>query len=102
MDASHYGFGAVNVVTLEDEELELQFVDVDISNGPDLYVYLSQKSTFSSVEDDTGIYVNLGELPYNSGNFSVSIHSSVNINNYNSVLIWCLQYTVVFTYATLV
>jgi len=101
MDGSHYGSGTVNVVVIEGGDVELQLVDVDIANGPDLYIYLSYKSIFSGVTDDTGIKADLGELPYNSGNFSVSIHPLINITNYNSVLIWCLQFSVVFTYATL-
>ncbi len=101
IDGSHYGSGTANIVVVEVGAKELQFVNVNIANGPDLYVYLSYKSTFSGTGDDTGIFVDLGLLPYNSGNFSIPIHSSTDTNNYNSVLIWCLQFSVVFTYATL-
>ncbi len=101
IDGSHYGSGTANIAVIEGGALELQFVNVNIAIGPDLYVYLSAKSTFSGTGDVPGTKVDLGLLPYNSGNFSISLHSSIDINNYNSVLIWCLQFSVVFTYATL-
>ena len=101
IDGSHYGHGVVNIVVIAGGSEQIQFVDVDIANGPDLYVYLSYKSTFSGTGDDPGTYLDLGLLPFNSGNFSVSIPTSVDTTPYNSVLIWCLQFSVVFTYASL-
>ena len=101
IDDSHYGSGIAKIVVIEGGALELQFVNVQIANGPDLYVYLSSKSTFTGTGDVPGTKVDLGLLPYNSGNFSITLHSSIDINNYNSVLIWCLQFSVVFTYASL-
>lgn len=100
-DSSHYGRGTVQIVEFSNGSRQVQFVDVEIVNGPDLFVYLSDKSSFSGTHDQAGNYINLGALPYNVGNFSVNIHEATSINNVNSVLIWCRQFSVAFTYASL-
>ena len=101
IDTSHWGTGKVQIVQLDNGSLQLQFDRVEIANGPDLYVYLSNKTTFTGIADNPGSYVDLGRLPYNEGRFSMSIPGSTNLAEVNSVLIWCLAFTVVFTYASL-
>ena len=100
-DSSHEGSGTVQIVQVEANVLELQFLEVEITNGPDLFVYLSKKPSFSDPYDSIGEFIDLGKLTYNSGNFSYTIPSSVQLEEYNSVVIYCKQYSVVFTYATL-
>jgi hypothetical protein len=101
IDNSHWGRGPVNIVNLTDGSLQAQFVGVEIANGPDLYVYLSNKTTFTGIFDDEGGIVDLGLLPYNEGTFAVDIPGGIDLAEVKSVLIWCLQFTVVFTYASL-
>jgi hypothetical protein len=101
IDSSHWGRGPVNIVNLTDGSLQVQFDGVEIADGPDLYVYLSNKTTFTGIFDDEGEIIDLGLLPFDEGTFAVDIPGGTNITNVNSVLIWCLQFTVVFTYATL-
>jgi hypothetical protein len=101
LDTSHWGQGTVRIVQLEGDDLQVQFVNVEIANGPDLYIYLSNKSTFTGPFDAAGDIIDLGLLPFNKGRFSVNIPGSEDISEVKSVLIWCLQFTVVFTYATL-
>ncbi|MCK5045092.1 MAG: DM13 domain-containing protein [Candidatus Heimdallarchaeota archaeon] len=101
IDTSHWGTGKVQIVQLVNGSLQLQFDRVEIANGPDLYVYLSNKTSFTGIADSPGPYVDLGQLPYNEGRFSMSISGSTNLAEVNSVLIWCLAFTVVFTYASL-
>jgi len=101
IDTSHWGTGKVQIVQLVNGSLQLQFDRVEIANGPDLYVYLSNKISFTGIADTPGHYVDLGQLPYNEGRFSMAIPGSTNLTEVNSVLIWCLAFTVVFTYASL-
>ena len=101
LDSSHWGTGTVRLVKLADESHQIQFDNVEIANGPDLYVYLSNKSSFTGLYDDNGEIIDLGLLPYNKGRFSVDIPTSESVLNVNSVLIWCLQFNVIFTYAQL-
>ena len=100
-DSSHEGSGTVQIVQVEANVLELQFLEVEITNGPDLFVYLSKKPSFSDPYDSIGEFIDLGKLTYNSGNFSYTVPSSVQLEDYKSVVIYCKQYSVVFTYATL-
>ena len=101
MDSNHWGTGPVSIVELADNSIELQFDGIEIANGPDLYIYLSDKANFTSISASSGNIIDLGLLPYNVGKFSVDIPGTFNATTMKSVLIWCLQFTVVFTYATL-
>lgn len=100
-DSAHYGRGTTRIVTLPNGNRQLQFIDVDIASGPDLFVYLSDKTSFSGISDGPGTFIDLGALPHNSGNFSINIPGATSLNNVNSVLIWCKQFSVGFTYAAL-
>ncbi|MBY9006476.1 MAG: DM13 domain-containing protein [Candidatus Lokiarchaeota archaeon] len=101
LNSSHWGTGNVQIVQLTNPNLQAQFVDVEIANGPDLYIYLSNKSFFIGLYDTSGDFINLGILPYNSGRFSVEIPTNTDFGDIKSILIWCLQFSVLFSYAIL-
>ena len=101
LDESHWGNGTVELVEKADGSLAIYFIDVEIASGPDLYIYISKKSNFSSPTDTTGEFFNLGRLRALHGTFEVHVSSNLDIELYNSVLIWCLFFTVIFTYASL-
>ncbi|OLS22587.1 MAG: hypothetical protein HeimC2_29130 [Candidatus Heimdallarchaeota archaeon LC_2] len=102
IDNNHKGSGNIRIVNSIDGDLILIFDEVEISNGPALKVYLSSKSSFSGTGDNAGDYISLGDLRANIGNFTMEIPSNTIISNYNSVLIWCEPFAVVFTWATLI
>jgi hypothetical protein len=99
IDSTHWGEGTIELVQTADG-YEVQFKDVSIANGPSLFVYLSEKSTFSGLNDDPGNYVDLGPLSANSGTFRKAFDTLPGFE-VGSVLIWCDPFAVVFTYATL-
>ncbi|MHA2049397.1 MAG: DM13 domain-containing protein [Promethearchaeota archaeon] len=99
-DSAHYGHGIVQIVELPNSNRQVQFVEVDLAIGPDLYVYLSDKSVFSGIRDSAGNFKSLGLLPKNTGNFTMGL-GGMSLTNVNSVLIWCKQFSVAFTYASL-
>lgn len=101
IDSAHWGTGTVKVIQKENDNVELQFHNVEIANGPDLYVYLSDKSIFLGTDDNIGVISNLGALSFNQGNFTVPIDFNTDLDNVNSVLIYCFEYSVIFTYAPL-
>ncbi|MFQ5834117.1 MAG: DM13 domain-containing protein [Candidatus Thorarchaeota archaeon] len=101
VDASHTGSGTVQLVQSDTGNQSILFIDVFITSGPDLYVYLSNKSSFSGIYDDPGEYVSLGLTPAVTGSFTVPIPENINGTDYASVLIWCQAYAVLFTYAVL-
>lgn len=98
---NHQGSGVVRLVKKENGDIALQFIEVDIINGPEYYVYLSDKPEFSGINDDPGTYRNLGLLPALTGTFEIEVPSNLNINSVNSVVIWCKPFSVIVTYATL-
>ncbi len=102
MDDAHFGSGEVQLIKYSNGSHAIYFIDVEIANGPALYVYLSKKSEFSGIYDSPGEFIDLGTLPAQSGTFEVKINDAFeNIESYKSVLIWCLPFSVVFSYATL-
>jgi hypothetical protein len=58
-------------------------------NGPDLKIYLSKDINASS-------YISLGALKSTSGKQSYEIPGNPDLTNYNYVMVWCEQFTVVF------
>ena len=63
-------------------------------NGPDLKVYLSKDQNASS-------YISLGKLKSTSGKQSYAVPGNPVVTDYNYVLIWCEQFSVVFGSAKL-
>jgi hypothetical protein len=101
LDDSHWGNGTVQLVEKADGSRAIYFIDVEIASGPDLYIYISNKSDFIGPTDTPGEFSNLGKLRAFRGTFEAHVSSSLNLGLINSVLIWCLSFTVVFTYASL-
>ncbi|MDZ7645789.1 MAG: DM13 domain-containing protein [Cytophagales bacterium] len=58
-------------------------------NGPDLKVYLSKDINASS-------YISLGALKSTTGKQSYEIPGNPDVTDYNYVMVWCEQFTVVF------
>ncbi|MBL7870259.1 MAG: DM13 domain-containing protein [Cyclobacteriaceae bacterium] len=58
-------------------------------NGPDLKVYLSKDINASS-------YISLGALKSTMGKQSYEVPGNPDVTDYNYVMIWCEQFTVVF------
>ena len=72
----------------------LRFENFNTVNGPDLRIYLSKDLT----DDD---FVELGKIKATKGNVNYDIPESVDINEYNNVLVWCKPFGVLFSSATL-
>jgi hypothetical protein len=101
VDAGHTGSGTVQLAQSNAGNQSVFFIDVTFTDGPDLFVYLSMKDSFSGTRDDPGEFTNLGRTPAVSGTFAISIPDHINGTDYLSVLIYCREYSVLFTYAIL-
>jgi len=76
--------------------LQLRFLDTfSTSNGPDLHVYLSSDSRVN------GRSLDLGELKSTSGEQTYAVPNSVEMNDFDYVLIHCLPFNVTFGFARL-
>ena len=99
ISSTHHGSGIVQLV--KNNELgnySIFFRDVVISNGPGLVVYLTNKDK-GFTEDDK--HADLGDLRAQIGNFSMDVPEGVDPTEYNTLIVWCEPFDVLFTYATL-
>ena len=99
-DNFHQGSGTATIYQLADGSRVLRFENFEITNGPDLHVLLATSSQASS-RDDLGDYIDLGSLKGNVGNQNYDIPADADLSLYNSVVIYCVPFHVVFSTATL-
>lgn len=99
-DSFHQGSGMARVYELEGGARVLRFENFMVTNGPDLHVLLAENLEPSG-SDDLGEYVDLGELKGNRGNQNYEIPAGIGAHSYNSVVIYCKPFHVVFSVATL-
>lgn len=101
-DGVHQGEGMVTVLETATGEHLLRFTEFRVTNGPDLEVWMS------SVSDPTasgqvldGEWLALGQLKGNVGDQTYVIPSGTDLSTFGSVVIWCEQFGVLFSPATL-
>jgi hypothetical protein len=99
-DRAHKGSGTAKILQTPAGERLLRFEEFSVANGPDLHVILSD-NPFPTSRDDVGTYVDLGELKGNIGNQNYEIPNDLNLDQYKSVVIYCMPFHVVFSIGTL-
>jgi len=70
----------------------LRFEDFETINGPNLHIYLS-----SDLGADD--FIDLGEIKATKGNVNYEIPEGVDTEKYDKVLVWCVPFRVLFSYA---
>jgi hypothetical protein len=93
-DGIHNAEGLAKVIQLDDGSMILRLENFKATNGPDLYVYLAADNSASDI-------VNLGRLKGNIGNQNYDIPEGTDFSRYNTVLIWCKAFSVLFGSAQL-
>lgn len=93
-DGIHNAEGVAKIISLQDGNEVLRLEDLKSTNGPDLYVYIATDKQASD-------FVDLGRLKGNIGNQNYNIPQGTDLNKYNTVLIWCKQFSVLFGSANL-
>jgi Electron transfer DM13 len=93
-DGIHNAEGLVKVIRLDDGSMILRLENFKATNGPDLYVYLATDNGASD-------FVNLGRLKGNIGNQNYDIPESTDFSRYDTALIWCKAFSVLFGSAKL-
>ena len=101
-DSFHKGSGQATIYTGPDGSFLLRLENLDVTNGPALHVYLSRHEDPDNPGEvkDSG-FIDLGDLKGNRGNQNYPIPSDVDITGYNSIVIYCKPFEVVFSVATL-
>jgi len=97
ISTGHPGTGTVLVYRQPDDSHMVRFEDLDVSNGPDLLVILS---AFPLVDDRAAysevVYLSLGDLKGNQGNQNYLVPADVNLDDYQTVAIWCRRFNYTF------
>jgi hypothetical protein len=93
-DGIHNAEGIAKLIPLQDGSDILRLENLQVTNGPDLYVYLA---TDKSASD----FVGLGKLKANNGNQNYNIPSQTDLTKYDTILIWCRPFSVLFGSAEL-
>ncbi|MDE2725758.1 MAG: DM13 domain-containing protein, partial [Gemmatimonadota bacterium] len=91
-DSFHRGSGDATIWNLGTDGFVLRFEDFNVTNGPDLRVLLTthpDPQGRGDVHADDVSYVELGKLKGNIGNQNYPIPGSVDVNEQNSVVIYC-------------
>ena len=101
-DSAHRGMGTATLVQLPGGTYEVQFTAFEVTNGPDLEVWLSAHPDPQSSGDVKGEpFLSLGQLKGNVGDQAYSIPAGTDVAIYPSVVIWCEQFGVLFSPAVL-
>jgi hypothetical protein len=97
-DPLHWGQGKVSVY----ERTVFLEPDFKVGPGPKYHVYLLPKAQVRSEPDvKAATPVDLGRLRSFEGSQRYSVPESVNLDEYNSVVIWCEQFSVLISPADL-
>ena len=101
-DSFHKGEGVAAVIDVDGTRRVLRFESFSVTNGPDLRVYLTAHPNPQSQDDVTsGAYIELSKLKGNKGNQNYDIPDDIDVDDFNTVLIYCKPFHVVFATAPL-
>jgi hypothetical protein len=97
-DPIHYGKGKVTVY----DSLVFLEPDFEVGPGPKFHVYLvPEKPVTPSTDVARTMYIDLGRLKAFKGSQNYPIPAGVDLSKYGSVVVWCEQFGVLISPATL-
>ncbi len=100
IDPVHTASGTATIYEVDGSRV-LRLDDFRVTNGPQLHVLLA-KNTPTAIFDGVGEdYVDLGALKGNVGSQNYDIPDDVNLDEFQSVVIYCVPFHVVFSSAAL-
>ncbi|MCI0566225.1 DM13 domain-containing protein [bacterium] len=98
VDFIHKGSGTARIIE-DGGRRYLRLENFSVVSGPDLFVYLSESKTPTSDIKSLDKYISLGRLKGTSGNQNYEIPEP--FRGYDTAVIWCQRYGVLFTYAVM-
>ena len=93
-DGIHNAEGMAREISLENGKQFIRFENFKVTNGPDLFVYLATDKGASD-------FVDIGRLKANNGNQNYEVPEGTDLTKYDTVLIWCKAFSVLFGSADL-
>jgi hypothetical protein len=97
----HETVGTARVVRLPDGQVVVRLEGFETSNGPALFVYLSQNPAAGEEAAFDEQFVDLGALKGNVGDQNYPVPAGVDATGYVSVVIWCDRFDAAFGAADL-
>ena len=92
-NGSHMGTGTATIYRLPDGKSVLRFTEFEVSNGPDVHVYLVAAA---DAKDDAAVttagFVSLGAIKGNKGDQNYDLPENIDLNTYRTVTIWCERF----------
>jgi hypothetical protein len=102
VDAIHKGEGTAAILRLADRTRVLRLDDFRVTNGPDLYVYLSgHPAPRSSAELHMDGAFEVARLKGNIGSQTYDLPADLDLSGFRSAVIYCRRFTTVFSTAEL-
>lgn len=100
-DDFHQGSGDALIYSLSSGGNLLRLENFDVTNGPDLRVYLAKSSEVNESSDLDEGFIDLGKLKGNRGDQNYEIPADVDISEYNTAVIYCRAFHTLFSTANL-
>src|SRR6266571_994386 len=99
--ANDHGSGNVTIGRTADGKYLIYFDHLNVTNGPDLHVYLAPTSDATDAGQVKSEGVDLGVLTATEGSLNVAIPTDIGLHltQYHSVVIVCKTFSVIFTTA---
>ncbi|MCY0146550.1 DM13 domain-containing protein [Hoeflea sp. G2-23] len=102
VDGAHRGSGKAQVLISDAGGAVLRFTEFEVTNGPDLEVWLVKHPDPKKSADVTASeWISLGPLKGNKGDQTYVIADGTDIDQWGSAVVWCEQFGVLFSVATL-
>jgi hypothetical protein len=101
-DSRHHGSGDATIYELADGTVVLRVENLDVTNGPDLHVFLAPVADADERDDVMAEgYLDLGELKGNKGDQNYIILGNFDPTREWTVVIYCVPFHVIFSTAPL-
>lgn len=101
----HATSGTVKILQLADGTRILRIENLDTSDGPKVEVWLTDAPVLEGQDGwfvfDDGKHQSLGALKGNQGNQNYEIPADLNLEDFSSVSLWCVTFSVSFGAAEL-
>lgn len=100
-DAIHRGSGTATLYRTPSGGAQLQLQHFRVTNGPDLYVYLTPHAAPNTHDDVVRDALQVGRLKASEGAFAYDLPAGIDPSKYRAAVIYCLQFSVIFSVAPL-
>lgn len=101
-DAIHQGRGTATVYADRAGNQLLRFTEFDVTNGPDLRLWLVAHDNASNTDAVLASeHISLGRLKGNIGDQNYTLPAGIDLTKYRTVAVWCKQFDVLVASAVL-